>query len=112
MKRSILLLSVIAIVAILFAGLSHNVEANKSDTCCQEFEIVSTGTPLSGCVISIVYPGTPLQCNVNPSTGRCTICGIPAGVTYTVEANCDGERHGSAKFKACQMDEVVIIYVP
>jgi hypothetical protein len=112
MKRSILLLTVIAIAALLFSGLSHKVETNKSGTCCQEFEIVSAGTPLSGCVISIVWPGTPLQCNVDPTTGRCTICDIPAGNTYLVEANCDEKRHGSTKFKACNPDEVVRIFVP
>jgi hypothetical protein len=111
MKRTILILSVIAIVALLFTGLSGSLKADKvPDTCCQKFQIVSAGTPLTGCVISIVWPGYVLQCTPD-EYGKCEICNIPSGNMYTVEARCDGHRTGSTKFKACT-DGYVTIYVP
>jgi hypothetical protein len=108
MKRSILILSVIAFIALLFTGFSGSLKATKTtDTCCQKFQIVSTGTPLTGCVISIVWPGYVLQCTPD-RYGKCSICNIPSGNTYTVEARCDGDRKGSTKFTACTNDYVTI----
>lgn len=110
MKRSIILLVAITIIAFLFTGLSGEASAEKTGTCCQKFQVVSPNAPLSGCIISIQWPEYPLQCTAD-ANGQCQICNIPTGNTYTVEANCDGKRHGSTTFTACT-DRYVTIYVP
>jgi hypothetical protein len=111
MKRTLIIFSVLIFLGMVMAGSSQRAFTAETDkTCCQKFQLISAGSVLTGCVISIVYAGTPLQCKPD-KTGKCEICNIPAGVEYTVEAVCDGDRRGSTTFTACT-DGYVTIYVP
>lgn len=111
MKKTLFLLSALAILSVLLFLFTTPARTSNTDTCCQKFEIVSAGTPLTGCKISIAnFPGPVAEC-IPDINLQCTICNLTVGNTYTAIASCDGKRTGSTSFVACS-SKPVIIYVP
>jgi len=109
MKRTFVLFAVSLMAVILIISFTNSAKTTGSDECCQKFALVTTGNPLSGCVVRIITPGTPLECTPDASL-ECRICGLTSGNNYTVEATCDGGRTGQANFTAC--GSTVYINVP
>jgi hypothetical protein len=105
MKRSIILLTIIALVIIGLVSFSGTALTASPGTCCQDFHVqTEAGIPIEGCT---VYYGSCILCQCTTDrNGDCTICGLTVGNTYEVSVNCGS---GGATFKACQDEPVVII---
>jgi hypothetical protein len=109
MKRTIFVLTIIALVIIGVSLSYQKAMASKADTCCQTFKVVdSLGNPVSGCVINVTPCSTPTcQCTTG-SDGQCTICGLTTGGSYKASASCPTPHGGSADFTACATVVVTI----
>ncbi len=110
MKRTIIITITLVTALLLTFSLTNTGSGSVSDTCCQKFQVVSAGSPLSGCVITIdPFPGGVAQCTPDGNL-QCQICGLTTGTQYTAVVTCDGKRKGSAVFTAC--GSTVTINVP
>jgi len=109
MKRTVYLFAISLIAVILFISFTDTANSSGSGGCCQKFALITTGSPLSGCIVRIVTPGTPMECTPDDNL-ECQICGLTSGNNYTVEVTCNGNRTGQANFTAC--GSTVYITVP
>ncbi len=105
MKRSLILVSVISLLGILFFGIPNqgkSTEGKKSD-CNTTFRVLSKGSPVSGCYVTISGPcGSSCQTD---ATGECKMdVGSGCG-DLTATAPCCG---GSTQFTPCSQSLVII----
>jgi hypothetical protein len=110
MKRTIIVLTIIALVIIGVSFSYQNAMASKAVTCCQVFRVVdNAGNVVPSCTI-VVEPCTSTQgCHCTTgATGQCTICGLTAGNSYTATASCPTEGSVSVTFTACVTSVVII----
>jgi hypothetical protein len=111
MKRTIVVLAIIALAIIGISFSYQNAMPSEAAGCCQTFRVVDPdGVAFPNCTITVAPCSSVLNCRCTTGlTGQCTICNLVTGKTYTATASC-GSESATVTFVAC-VSQVIVINV-
>lgn len=104
MKKTMILFSVLLVIALVAAGTSENVfaKAEKKSCCEVKILVLSKGSPVANCMVTVSGPCGDAA--MTGSDGLAKLCVGDCG-TLTATASCCG---GSVQFTACSQTSATI----